>query len=97
MNEVNVIIGMLVSGAASATGMWLYMYFRKSCPVHVVAENDAETIRKISMQADYYKARSNYYENFAKGFGLPRKSRFPSFEVWMRLFTRSGGGKRCRK
>ena len=95
--EIIAIMGMIAAGAAGAIGMWLYMYFRKSCPVHVVTENDSETIRKINRQMDYYRARSNYYENFAKGFGMPRKSRFPSLEVWIRLYDKTSRRKQCRK
>ena len=88
MSSFWVAVLIIMSVTTGALGTWLVMMFRRG-EVKVEADPDQlSVILKLHELETYLEARGDYYEQVAKTRGMPRKDRYPSYEVWRRLRER---------
>jgi len=89
MSSFWVVVLIIMSVTTGALGTWLVMMFRRG-EVKVEADpGQLSVILKLHELETYLEARGDYYEQVAKTRGMPRKDRYPSYEVWRRLRKRT--------
>ena len=83
-----VVVLIMMSVATGALGTWLVMMFRRGAMDVDADQDQLSVILKLHEHETYLEARGDYYEQVAKTRGMPRKDRYPSYDVWRRLRER---------